>query len=406
MKTPKAVIGAGYGDEGKGLITDYLCSKHGADLVVRFNGGAQAGHTVQTPSGERLTFSQLGAGSFTGAATFLSEHFIVNPLLFFKELEMFDDYIRTIPEVFVDPRAIVTTPYDMLINQLVEDSRGSSRHGSCGVGINETVTRSLADYSNKITFGLINEEEEFIKRVKWVRDTWFPSRCFTLGIDAAKGADIINNDNIFTNFIMDAQSMASGCAIEEPDYFHGANQIVFEGAQGLLLDQDYGLRPHVTRSNTGIPNVISILNEMNIDHLDVTYVTRSYLTRHGAGPLEHELTGLPYKNVFDPTNIPNAYQGSLRYSYLDINQLAAAINHDLSSDLMGISVSSNIAITCLDQVGDSCKVYYDGMIQTLQHDDYGDIGDMIGMLIRRKSPFHDKLLKSFGPTRNDIIEKP
>ena len=81
------VIGANYGDEGKGLMTDFLCRQHSADLVVRFNGGAQAGHTVVTPEGERHVFHHIGSGYFAGVPTYLSKFFVSNPVLFKQEYQ-------------------------------------------------------------------------------------------------------------------------------------------------------------------------------------------------------------------------------------------------------------------------------------------------------------------------------
>ncbi len=71
-----AVIGAGYGDEGKGLMTDYFSSQYDDAVVIRSNGGAQAGHTVVTPEGQRHVFSHFGSGTFNGSPTFLSRHFV------------------------------------------------------------------------------------------------------------------------------------------------------------------------------------------------------------------------------------------------------------------------------------------------------------------------------------------
>ena len=79
MKQASVVIGANFGDEGKGLMTDFLSEPEG--VVVRFNGGAQAGHTVTEPGGTRHVFHHYGAGAFKGASTFLSRHFVSNPLL-------------------------------------------------------------------------------------------------------------------------------------------------------------------------------------------------------------------------------------------------------------------------------------------------------------------------------------
>ena len=85
MKKAYAVIGANFGDEGKGLMTDYFCRTNDNPIDIRINGGAQAGHTVCTPEGERHIFSHIGAGYFAGADTYLSEFFIANPMLFVKE---------------------------------------------------------------------------------------------------------------------------------------------------------------------------------------------------------------------------------------------------------------------------------------------------------------------------------
>src|SRR5580698_7114906 len=95
-----AVIGANFGDEGKGLITDFLCSQLDDCLVVRFNGGAQAGHTVVTLRG-RHVFHHFGSGTFNDSPTFLSRFFVVNPLLWEKEhIEL-----GAIPVLHIDPDA-------------------------------------------------------------------------------------------------------------------------------------------------------------------------------------------------------------------------------------------------------------------------------------------------------------
>ena len=116
-------------------------------IVVRFNGGAQAGHTVVTPEGRRHVFSHIGSGTFAGAATFLSRFFVSHPLLFLKEWEVLAAQgVR--PVVYVDPDSPVTTPYDMMINQIIEQEQGAARHGSCGLGFGETLERNLiSDYA-------------------------------------------------------------------------------------------------------------------------------------------------------------------------------------------------------------------------------------------------------------------
>ncbi len=143
QKTARVVIGAQFGDEGKGRVTDHYAAEVGGDgIVIRFNGGAQAGHTVVTPDGLRHVFSHVGSGAFAGAATFLSRFFVSNPILFLKEMAILAAKGVEL-RIYVDPHGPVTTPYDMMINQIVERERGGNRHGSCGVGFGETIERSL-----------------------------------------------------------------------------------------------------------------------------------------------------------------------------------------------------------------------------------------------------------------------
>ena len=138
MKNAKIVIGANFGDEGKGLTTDYLSMGGNDPIVVRFNGGAQAGHTVQTIDNKAHVFHHVGSGSFLDIPTFLSKFFIVNPTAFVLELEELEA-LSMKPRLYLDIRAPLTTPYDMIINWAIETKRGNSRHGSCGFGIDQTM---------------------------------------------------------------------------------------------------------------------------------------------------------------------------------------------------------------------------------------------------------------------------
>lgn len=309
----RAVIGANFGDEGKGLVTDYLCATEGAGIVVRFNGGAQAGHTVVTPEGDRHVFSHFGSGTLAGVPTFLSQFFICNPILFFREL----DRLRALgfdPVVYAHPQCLVTTFADMIINQRKEDERGAKRHGSCGVGIHETIERSsvisltLADLWNGI-----GNLESLLAEIcdKYAR--------FRTGKPIDEPAMV--------------EAFIKGCwAFAEHVHPLGIGQCkdpVFEGAQGLLLDQDNKeFFPHVTRSSTGMKNVRTLCAQARISDIDAYYVSRAYLTRHGAGPLPGQDDTLKYEDL---TNVDHAYQGRLRFAPLDPS-LATRIRVDAASD--------------------------------------------------------------------------
>ncbi|WP_317097303.1 MULTISPECIES: adenylosuccinate synthetase [Clostridium] len=136
--------------------------------------------------------------------------------------------------------------------------------------------------------------------------------------------------------------------------------LIFEGEQGLMLHQNYKYFPHVTPSNTGIENVIELLyDEFNDEEtrqavdIEAIYITRSYLTRHGAGTMPDELKDKPYEKIEDLTNIPNRYQGTLRFGLLNLDLLKENIEADFNKSLNSkFKIRKSLAITCLDQIDD------------------------------------------------------
>ncbi|HEY9734414.1 MAG TPA: adenylosuccinate synthetase [Drouetiella sp.] len=348
MKTGKVIIGANYGDEGKGLLTDYFASQHPEDsLVVRFNGGAQAGHTVIAPDGRRHIFSHFGSGTLAGAPTFLSKFFIVNPLIFLKE---FSELLQTgvSPQIRIDANAMLTTPFDMFINQTIENRRGKMRHGSCGLGINESVTRSMRAPHLRLAASDMLSAKTLRRKLYALKESWFNPRLTELHLDpdCAEVQNFLNHiDCILDKFVADSQTVAAIAAISK--HYPDARIIIFEGAQGLMLDEDrIDQFPHVTRSKTGLTNVIHLAPGFGIDRLDVTYISRTYLTRHGAGPLDGECDW----KFPDSTNIPNQFQGQLRFAPLVLQTLNENIQHDLRRAQGKLKLSADVAMTCADQV--------------------------------------------------------
>lgn len=308
----RAVIGANFGDEGKGLFTDYLCATQGAGMVIRFNGGAQAGHTVETPQGQRHVFSHFGSGAFCEVPTFLSSFFIINPLTFLRELEEVNT-LGIAPRVYAHPNCRITTFADMVINQRIEDKRGAARHGSVGVGINETFERSHHP-------GLL------ITMADLWNGNFLSSRLAEIcGKYAAfrTGSPISNAEAQIEAFIKACEMTATRI---HPLGIGQCVDPVFEGAQGLLLDQDNKeFFPHVTRSNTGMKNVHTLCQQAGIEDIEAFYVSRTYVTRHGAGPLPGEDPSL---SLEDKTNTEHPYQGKLRFAPLDTAAMLARCKED------------------------------------------------------------------------------
>lgn len=389
-----AVIGANFGDERKGGTVDYLAAPSGQDcLVVRFNGGAQAGHTVVTPEGQRHVFSHVGSGAFTGATTFLSRFFVVNPVYLYKELSQLKA-LGVTPEIVVDYNCLVTTPYDMLINQAIEKARGVNRHGSCGAGLNETIVRNLTD-----RFTLTVNDTWAIgalwDRLKDIRGIYVPQRLEQLGITLdKKDVELLNNRNLFERFYDDCVKLLSFVSAADSRVLKSYNHVIFEGAQGLLLDEEHEYFPHVTRSKTGLRNVVTLAQEVGITDLTVYYATRCYLTRHGAGPLPGEMGEKPYSKIEDLTNIPNPYQDSLRFAYLDLDLLHRTILKDLG-EAKSVKITPRIAISCLDQVDGEVKFIRNEQRLSLPPDKFTEyLLNMLGM---------DGLV-SYGPKRSDTRE--
>jgi adenylosuccinate synthase len=359
------VIGANFGDEGKGLTTNALVSRSDKSIVVRFNGGSQSGHTVETPEGLRHVFHHFGSGTLSGAPTFLSKHFVVDPSVFS------DEHIRLLgkgitPTVFVDANAYLATPFDVAINQVVERARGERKHGSCGFGINETVerntTRVFPGFGTTVADML--HPDELRKKLKHIRDDYTQSRLEQLGIAVAALDEFYMFDEAIEWFVDQCMYMIQNVLIvTSPELLHNYENVVFEGAQGLLLDEFHPWFPHITRSRTGAFNACEILKEIGVYEAEVYYVTRSYLTRHGAGPLPFEVDGLIYEGIVDNTNIPNEHQGTLRFAPFNFDLLERTIINDLET-IAGISLFPNLVITCMNQLPDTVKYVKNGVVVT------------------------------------------
>lgn len=373
MKECSIVIGSLWGDEGKGHMTDILCNSNNT-LNVRFNGGAQASHTVVTPDGKRHAFRHYGAGTFAEAKTYLSEYFIVNTIACVLERNELFNHFGITPCLYVNPNCLVTTLWDVYINQAIETLREESRHGSCGYGINETVERSKIE-KYKITVMDLLSKEKLQEKLLLIQNEYVQERLkneYRLAIKDLPEAyqkHLTNSKNI-DMFLFYADEFIANVQIVGNGVLNKFDNVVFEGAQGLLLDQNNDKYfPHVTSSNTGIKNVMDILTGLNFKgKIDIYYMSRCYQTRHGAGPFENEILGKPYSGIVDLTNIPNEFQGSLRFGYLDFDLLSLEINKDLKNLILPANVK--VTFTCLDQVDKEVKYLQDGELKTVSNNEF------------------------------------
>ena len=326
MQIIRAVIGKGFGDEGKGLATDYFCSKSSDSLVIKHNGGAQAGHTVETDD-KRFVFHQLSAGSFRNADTFWADSYYPDLYKLGEEIEEFYALSGIRPRIYCDAQTNVTLIDDVLINMLLELSRGDNRHGSCGMGINECDLRTGAGFGITVKELLSLTSSDVMKKVSGIRDAYGKMRIEKLGLgtvtlQSSEMADLFDAlssktviENAVEEMMRNAEKYVTVC--DDPGrLFKDHDQIIFETGQGLLLDsenQEYA--PHVTASRTGLYNPCRILAGCGLKLTEAVYVTRSYVTRHGAGPLPYECKDAELGITSpDKTNVHNSWQGSIRYA--------------------------------------------------------------------------------------------
>lgn len=370
MKEVKVVIGGNYGDEGKGLMTHYFCSKsirqRQQTIVVLTNGGAQRGHTVVTPFSQQLNnrhvFHHFGSGTFAYADSYFASTFILNPIIFRQEYNEVLVGGRQILSIITHPECRVSTPFDMMLNQIIEESRGDDRHGSCGLGIWETILRcnDQQRFSTDISY-LERLDVKGLKNILTkIRDEYSMYRLKEVGIEIPPvWEEVFFSETLIDNYIDDLLFMISKVRIATEEVITAYDCVVFENGQGLLLDNKYG--DHATPSATGLEIPSKIISSfLNDYHVEVCYVTRTYLTRHGAGILPNEVDVSDINpDIYDLTNVFNPWQGYIRYAHLDAESFTQRTDEDFHSFAKDGWIKS-VAVTHINEhdVPDGLKYNY------------------------------------------------
>ena len=345
MQRAIIVQGLGFGDEGKGATVDFLARELAADLVVRYCGGSQAGHNVVLPDGRRHIFSQFGAGTLAGAATYLAEPTIINLPAMHKEARHLLEMTAADPflKLAVHPRALVSTVYHQQLNRLRELSRGAGRHGSCGHGIGETRNYWLQHGLDAVFAADLLDREALAGKLELLRQRAL--------LEAQELVDRVPADehwrlDVFMEparqVAAELRQMAVPLAIEPA--LPACGTAIFEGAQGVLLDEWRGFHSYTTWSTVTLQPALAMIEESGAEEVCTLGVTRAYMTRHGAGPLPTWSRDLDTK-LSDPGNPANAWQGTLRRGWLDLLLLHYAAE-TAGGPLDGL------VINCLDHLAD------------------------------------------------------
>lgn len=350
MKKFDIVVGLFYGDEGKGATVSHLVEESKAHpVVVRFNGGAQAGHTVEY-NGVRHTFSHFGAGTLQGAPTYWSKYALTDPLLFQKEwLDLESKGVK--PIFMVDPLSPVVTPFDVMWGR-----RYAKTGDSCGAGIGSTMDRIAKSPYRIFAIDLFYPEllREKLRQVSFYYAASSISNLKVVGTTARRSSrdDLEPSMN---EWLDAAEFFADKTFIEYERSLQNYGHIIFEGAQGVLLDQEYGVFPDVTYSHTTSRNALSLLEEANLlkksNLVNILHVRRPYITKHGKGYFPGEDSDFKsiLINIENEHNQYNDFQGEFRYAPFSLELYELAKHYEFANSEK-VSPFYTDVITCIDQI--------------------------------------------------------
>lgn len=324
MSKAYIVTDLSFGDAGKGTVVDYL-SRQGSTVVVRHNGGPQAAHNVVTADGQHHTFAQFGSGSLVpGTRTHLSRYMLVNPLnmeneaLHLQSLGHHDIWNR----ISVDDQALLITPWHIALNRIREWRRGEGRHGSCAQGVGETMRQSLEKPDITVRVGDIGVGmQDKLNRLRRYLH-WYIGMDVPAGEQQGPDWDLLRDETVAADVAARYESWAAKLQIVSGNYLRYLSQthdqVVFEGAQGVLLDEWFGFHPYTTWSTTTSANALQLLDEIGYaDDIQRLGVIRAYTTRHGPGPFVTEDPSLGIQ-LPELHNGVGHWQGAFRVGPLDL----------------------------------------------------------------------------------------
>lgn len=291
-------------------------------IVIRFSGGPQVGHNVDHNNIHHC-FSNFGSGTLLNIPTYWSEFCLVDPFTAILERDVLKSK-GVEPKIIYSPLCELITPFDVWYQWGNIQNR---EHGTVGVGIKSALDRIKNGYHLTIT-----DAKNIIvlrEKVKSIQTNYY------------KMSGLVKKDFSIDKYVEGVYDYVNSIELKTPEQLMKKNEYyhkIFEGSQGILLDQTHGVMPWCTPSNTISKNAIELLRRMgyinNSYPLDINiyYVCRPYITRHGPGPL---LSSSNILEVEDENNTYNEYQKSFRSFEFDINLLKHSISIDklYNSDL-------------------------------------------------------------------------
>lgn len=278
------VLGAQWGDEGKGKMTDYLAEE--ANVVVRFQGGNNAGHTVMVGDKEYKLHLIPSGILYDDKLNVIGNGVVVDPKALFEEIDYLEGVgVKVTPEkLIVSDRAQLIMPYHKILDQLKEKARGKNDIGTTGKGIGPCYTDKFERCGIRVCD--LMHEDVFAEKL---RENIEMKNAY---ITKVLGGEALNFNEILEDYLEFAKKLrpfVQDTSVRVYNDIKADKVVLFEGAQGMLLDIDYGTYPYVTSSNTtagGVASGVGIGPNMITNAVGIT---KAYTTRVGKGPFPTEL---------------------------------------------------------------------------------------------------------------------
>ncbi|KQO10644.1 adenylosuccinate synthase [Paenibacillus sp. Leaf72] len=275
------VVGTQWGDEGKGKITDYLAE--GADVVARYQGGNNAGHTILIDN-KKYKLTMVPSGIFNhNKVCVIGNGMVINPKALIEEINYIQENGFSTENLKISDRAHVIMPYHIVLDALEETRKGDNKIGTTGKGIGPCYMDKAA--RNGIRIADLMDAEEFEQKLR--RLVVEKNQV----IEQVFGGEPLNADSIVEEYLAYAEvlrSYVTDTSVVLNDAIDAGNKVLFEGAQGVMLDIDQGTYPFVTSSNPSAGGVCigSGVGPSKIQQ--VIGVAKAYTTRVGDGPFPTE----------------------------------------------------------------------------------------------------------------------
>lgn len=278
------LIGAQWGDEGKGKITDFLAEK--ADMVIRYQGGNNAGHTVVVGDQEFKLHLIPSGILYPGTTCVIGNGVVVDPEVLVKELAYLESRGISTENLKISLRAHLIMPYHIRLDELEEERKGANKIGTTRRGIGP----AYMDKAARVGIRLVDllDEEEFAERLK--RNLAEKNRLFNR-VYEVEGFEFEEVFEQYRGYLKKIERYITDTSVIIHEFLSRKKNVLFEGAQGTLLDIDHGTYPYVTSSHpvAGAACIGAGVGPSEINK--VIGVVKAYTTRVGEGPFPTELFG-------------------------------------------------------------------------------------------------------------------